>query len=331
MPAVARCIALAAAALMALAACGGDGASDAARRPSVRPRDTVVMYVAASLARPARDAADDFTRRTGALVLLESGGSVEHARKLTELGRVPDVLLLADLDVFPQLLVPAHAGWYAAFARNRMVVAYRKGSHGADEITPDNWWRVLARPNVEVGRPDPARAPAGYRALLVLALAERYYAQPGLARNVLARAGTVRPDAADLAALLELGEIDYILEYESLARARGFQFVSLPPAIDLGDPAHAADYARATVRVPGKTPAESTTVHGAPILYALSVPRRAPHPDAAARFAAFLLGADAARHFRDAHVDLLPVPRLEGTDVPAAVRDVAGADTSAPR
>ncbi|MDQ3948715.1 MAG: substrate-binding domain-containing protein, partial [Gemmatimonadota bacterium] len=91
-------------ALGVIAACGGDAA--------VAGRDTIVVYVASSLARPMAAVAGSFTRRTGAAVLLESGGSLEHARKVTELHRVPDVLALADHEVFPQLLMPAHVESY---------------------------------------------------------------------------------------------------------------------------------------------------------------------------------------------------------------------------
>jgi molybdate/tungstate transport system substrate-binding protein len=160
-------------------ACGGPAAGAG--------RDTVIVYVAASLARPVRAVADTFAKRTGAVVLTESGGSLEHARKLTDLGRIPDVLALADYEVFPQLLMPAHVSWYAQFARNRMVVAYTPRSRFANEISASNWRQVLARPGVEVGRPDPDRAPAGYRTLLLLKLAESYYADRGLAARILAR------------------------------------------------------------------------------------------------------------------------------------------------
>ena len=304
--------------LATLAACG-DGAP--------APRDTVVVYVAASLAQPVRAAADSFARRTGALVLIESGGSLEHARKVTELGRVPDVLALADYEVFPQLLMPAHVSWYAQFARNRMVVAYTSRSRFAAEVNADNWRDILQRRGVEVGRTDPEQAPAGYRTLIALRLAGAYYGDPGLPARILARAPprNMRGNAAELAALLEAGELDYIFEYESLARSHGFRFVALPPAVDLGDPALARRYASVSVRVAARGPRDSVTFAGAPILYALSVPTRAPHAATAGRFVDYLLG-DGRPILRAAHVDLLETPvvlpreRAASEDVPASLR-----------
>jgi hypothetical protein len=41
----------------------------------------------------------------------------------------------------------------------------------------------------------------------------------------------MRGNAAELAGLLELGELDYIFEYESLARSHEFRYLLLPPAV----------------------------------------------------------------------------------------------------
>jgi ABC-type molybdate transport system substrate-binding protein len=71
--------------------------------------DTVVVYAAASLAVPIRVALDTFARRTGTVVRQENGASLELARRITELHRVPDVIALADEEVCPRLLVPRAA------------------------------------------------------------------------------------------------------------------------------------------------------------------------------------------------------------------------------
>ena len=75
--------------------------------------DTVVLFIAASLTKPIQPALDSFAARTHTVILRESGASLEHVRKITELHRTPDLLLLADADVFPRFLIPAHASWYA--------------------------------------------------------------------------------------------------------------------------------------------------------------------------------------------------------------------------
>ena len=294
-------------------------ASPHAAARAQRP-DTVVVFTAASLAVPFRVALDSFARRTGAVVRQESGASLELARRMTDLRRVPDVIALADQEVFPQLLVPRATSWYARFARNRLVVAYTDRSKGAGRLTAANWHRVLLRPDVRVGRSDPRLAPVGYRTLLLYRLAEAHYGQPGLASRLEARTppGLLRANASELVALLQAGELDYIVDYESLARANRLGFVRLPPEIDLGDPARAREYARASVRVARRT---DTTIHaGSPIVYAVSVPRAAPRPAAGARFLAYLF-SPAGRAVLQAHaVDALATPELVGDSVPRALR-----------
>jgi molybdate/tungstate transport system substrate-binding protein len=309
-------------ALAIVAGCGADR-----RTPRGPVADTLVIYVAASLTRPLQPVLDTFAAREHVIVQRESGGSLEHARKITELHRIPDLILLADEEVFPQLLVPAHATWFAAFARNRMVVAYTARSKYAAEVTTENWTQMLQRPDLQVGRTDPSLAPAGYRTLIMLELAERHYHQRGLAAALLANAPqrNVRANAADLAALLAAGELDYIYEYQSVAEANGFRYIALPPEIDLGDPSRAATYASATVQVAGTGRTGATVYTGRPILYAFSIPTEARHSGAARRFLALFLAEPTRRALRAAHVDLLDRPMIVGSGAPPEL-DVASRD-----
>jgi molybdate/tungstate transport system substrate-binding protein len=288
--------------------------------------DTLILFVAASLTKPLQPSLDAFTAQTGIVVLRESGASLEHVRKITDLHRVPDVLLLADADVFPKYLVPTHATWYADFARNRMVVAYTAKSKHAAEITSANWTAIVQRSDVEVGRTDPAIAPVGYRTLLMFQLAERQYRKQGLAKSLLDHAPdrNIRPNAAELAALLAAGELDYIYDYQSVAESNGFRFIALPPEIDLGDPQREKEYEAVLVDVRGATPGTTTTVKGEPILYGLTIPRAAPHPAAAERFLAYLFSAPVVKQLRDAHVDIMAKPVVHGSGAPAGLRGGAG-------
>ncbi|HXD48847.1 MAG TPA: extracellular solute-binding protein [Gemmatimonadaceae bacterium] len=288
--------------------------------------DTLLLFVAASLTQPLKPVLDAFSARTGIVVERESGATLEHVRKITELHRTPDVFLSADVDVLPRLLVPKYASWYAEFARNRMVVAYTPKSKHAAEITAGNWTSILRAPDVEVGRTNPDIAPVGYRTLLMLQLAERYYRSPGLARALVDNAPprNMRPNAAELAALLAAGELDYIYDYESVAESNGFRFIALPDAIDLSNPARAAEYATATVDVGGDAPGTRLRLEGEPILYGLTVPIGAPHPSAARRFLDYLTSAPVIAQLRAAHVDMLDHPIVVGRGAPAELHGVPG-------
>ena len=309
-------------ALAIVASCGGprpEGQGAGARN--------IVVYTAASVAIPLRAALDTFAAHEQVTVQQENGGSLDIARKLTELHQIPDVVVLADYDVFPKLLMPEQTTWYADFARNRMVLAFTDKSKFASEVDSANWPKILERPGVQLGRANPDLDPNGYRTLLTLQLAERYYEQPGLYDRLmkLSPARNVRPKEADLVGLLQAGEFDYIWSYESLAQATGLRYITLPAAIDLGTPADSAVYATATVKVAGKTPNDTLTISGQPIVYALSIPKAAPHPAAAERFVAFLLSPDGRRLMHAHNLDALGAPIIIGNGEPAAVRAAVSA------
>jgi molybdate/tungstate transport system substrate-binding protein len=313
--------------IVSLAAAGAVlayGSVGAAARPSGRGAAPGVLSVmnAASITRPIRAALDSFAARTGTKYELEPGASLEVARRITELQRTPDVVLLADPEVFPQLLMPAHVQWYALFARNRIVLAYTPKSRGASRINAGNWRAVITEAGVEVGRADPNTDPSGYRTLLAMQLAERFYGEPGLYARLLAAAPkrNVRPREADQVALLQTHELDYIWTYQNLAENDGLEFVKLPDAVDLGAPADSSEYARATTRVPGKQPGDTLTMRGAPILFALSVPLHAENRALAERFVAYLLSGDGRRVLAAQHLDALDHPVTVGTGAPAFLR-----------
>ena len=300
-----------------IAACsGGDRRETGATTDQSNGGDRrIVVYNAGSLALPLRAALDSFAARERVTVEQENAGSLETARKLTELGKIPDILAVADYEVSPLLLIPSHATWYAKFARNRMVLAYEDRSRGASEIDTNNWWQIVTRPGVQVGRADPSLDPNGYRTLLVWQLAERFYKQPGLAGRLLASAPprNVRPKEADLVGLLQAGEFDYIWSYESIAQGVGAKYVALPQEIDLSAPDDSAEYAVASVRVAGRTPRDSITMRGQPIVYAFTIPTRAPHPQIAAKFAEYLESAEGKRVMRSAKLDVLDTFQVVGT------------------
>ena len=235
----------------------------------------------------------EFENRSGVPSLVELGGSLEHVRKLTDLGRVPDVLVLADDEVIASL-APTHIDWYVRLATTRLVIAYTPRSRHAASLRADEWWQTLSRPDVTVGRADPNVAPAGRHALNLLRRAETYYQQPRLTNRLLGRASLkyVRPNATELAALLETGEVDYILDYESVARQYGFRFVTLPEDL------------------------------ATRVLYGLTVPRLAAHEREGLEFAAYVLSADGMRILREANLDVLSVPVAIGTSIPREITEL---------
>ena len=273
---------------------------------------TLTVFNAGSLARPLRAALDSFAARDHITIAQENSGSLEAARKLTDLQRTPDVIALADQAVFTELLIPRYVTGYTQFARNRMVIAYTAKSKFAAEITASNWTDVLLRPGVETGRADPDLDPNGYRTLLVTQLAERWYQLPGLSHRLLEASPerNVRPNETDLVALLQAGELDYIWSYESIAEAAGLKYLRLPAPVDLSDPKEATRYAEVWVRVAGATRRDSVVFRGEPIVYGIAVPLGAPHRALGERFVAWLSSPDGIRVLRAAKLDALDQPKF---------------------
>lgn len=282
------------------------------RQPAATP---LVIFNAAALGPPFRILGDSLRRPPSALQLQqENAPSLEAIRKLTELGRVPDILATADAALFDTLVIPRYSSWYVLFGSNALVLAYGPQSLGRDSLTASDWWQVMLRPGVRIGRSDPGVDPSGYRTLMALRLAERLYRRPGLADQLLAAMPQqyVRRTEADLSALLQAGELDYIWTYRNLARIHELEYLELPPEINLADPSLAAWYEQVTVTVAGRTPGASFTLRGAPVLFAVTVPDRAPHPDAAGDFLDLLLSPKGTAILRSTGFEPLQPPRVVG-------------------
>jgi molybdate/tungstate transport system substrate-binding protein len=277
------------------------GCRRAARNPSV-PGETggelsgmLTIFHAGSLSVPFGQVSDLFRQRhPNVPINAEAAGSRDCARKIRDLGRRCDVFGSADYDVVQGLLMPEYADFNIRFATNRMSIAYTDRSRMADNIRGDNWYDVLLEPGVAFGRSDPNSDPCGYRALMTFQLAEKHYRLPGLAEKLKRKDGDrfIRPKETDLLALLESGEIDYVLIYQSVARQHGLRYVELPDEINLGNPGFAHLYRTAKVRVTGKQPGEFTTQIGAPMVYSVTIPTNAPNPRLAEAWVALLLSPD---------------------------------------
>lgn len=287
---------------------------------------TLTIYDASLLAAPIRAVADSFGLREAVTVVEETARGVDAGRAVAALGAVPDIIALADVEAFDRLLTPSVTTWHVLFARDRIVIAYRDSAPGAAKIDSTNWWKVLQRRGVRVGRPDPLEDPAGYRPLLVMQLAESHYNEKRLAGTLAATSApvTAHPLEGDVVGALRSGELDYGWVHESTAGASGLRYLRLPSAIDLGEPADSASYATAEVVVPDTARGDTIRVRGQPIVYGVSIPTAAPNQRSAERFLRFLFSEDGQRILRAAHIDVLAAPMVRGTDVPPTVMSIVG-------
>ena len=250
--------------LLVLAACDSG--------PKV-PVPMLTVLAAGSLARPLRAALDTIAATGGPTVQMEVMGSREMLRAMTMLGRTPDLLVTADADELEQILIPSYVSSSTTFARNRVVLALSAKSAKAAGVTTENWMELVGGGTLRIARTDPKRAPLGYRTQLVWRLAEIESQRAGLAAKLAASSpdALMRGNEADLATLLESGDVDAAWCYESLAKSMNLKFVRVGDRIDLGSEAELASYRRALIRTAGATTEDTVMIAGSPIRYSIAL------------------------------------------------------------
>ncbi len=299
--------------------------------PSDEISGKLTVFHAASLARPFEAMEKVLEAEHPQLdVIRESSSSRVACRKLTELGRTCDILASADYLLLRDMMIPDHAEWYLAFARNRVVIAYSDRSTYQNEINADNWYEILLREDVAYGYAEPDQAPVGYRTLLTWKLAEMHYDESGLFEKLKAGApeSNIRPHCNQLIPLVQSLGLDYIFQYQSVARQHNLQFLQLPPEIDLSSEKHADLYSEVSVELSGKTRGETMTRTGAPIVYGITIPADATNNAAAVAFLELLL-SERGQQIMDENFQEPIVPALapDPSALPEELRQYAeGAD-----
>ncbi|MFP4572504.1 MAG: tungstate ABC transporter substrate-binding protein WtpA [Desulfobacterales bacterium] len=224
----------------------------------------------------------------------EAGGSTKMARLISEVGKTADIMASADYEVIDKTLRPEHAGINIRFASNQLVLTYTSQSRYADEINTDNWYEILKRDDVQWGHSDENLDPCGYRSLMVLKLAEKYYDKPGLYEKLVANCPkeNIRPKSVELVSLLESGHMDYAWEYLSVAVQHNLKYIKLPDKINLGNYQYDDFYSQAKVKVTGDEPGTWTTRTGKSCTYGITLIKNAPARQAAIAFLDYLLDPD---------------------------------------
>jgi len=259
------------------------------------PSGKLIIFHAGSLSVPFAEIEKNFEKMYPKVdVLRESGGSTKMARMISEVGKPADIMASADYVVIDKNLIPKFASFNVRFASNQMVLCYTDKSKFAGEINSGNWTDVLLRKGVVWGHSDPNLDPCGYRSLMVLQLAEKFYGKPGLYDALIANRPekNVRPKSVELISLLQSGHMDYAWEYLSVAVQHGLKYVTLDNHLNLGDYAMTDYYSSARVQVTGKKPGTFIERVGKSITYGVTMIDKAPNPEAAKAFLAYLFASD---------------------------------------
>jgi len=250
------------------------------------------MFNAGSLTVPFNSMEKEFEAKFPKVDLQrEAGGSTACARKITDLKKPCDIMASADYKVIDKLLIPDYTGWDVRFATNQLVLCYTGISKHAKEINAGNWYEILQNKDVVWGHSDPNLDPCGYRSLMVLQLAEKYYNKSGLYEKLIANRPkeNVRPKSVELISLLQTGNMDYAWEYLSVAVQHELKYIVLPDEINLGNYKFDHLYEQAVVKVSGKEPGKFMEIKGQSCTYGVTLINSAPNREAAIAFLQYLL------------------------------------------
>jgi len=259
---------------------------------SAAAREKVTIFHAGSLTVPFAKIEKKFEADHPDIdVQREAGGSTKMARMISELGKPADIMASADFKVIDKNLVPEFAAWNIRFATNQLVLCYTDQSRFAGEVTGRNWYDILCRKGVVWGHSDPNLDPCGYRAVMVLQLAEKFYQKAGLYDRLIAnRPGeNIRPKSVELVSLLKTGNMDYAWEYLSVAVQHGLRYIKLDDHINLGNYKYDTFYKQAQVRVTGQKPNTWITRTGKSCTYGITLINAAPDKKSAVMFLEYLL------------------------------------------
>jgi molybdate/tungstate transport system substrate-binding protein len=76
-----------------------------------------------------------------------------------------------------------------------MVIASTYKSANSCQFNADNWYHILAQDNVTFGIADPNSAPAGYRAVMMIQLANSYYNNSSIFNDLIASNTAITSEA----------------------------------------------------------------------------------------------------------------------------------------
>lgn len=285
------------------------------------------IVAAGSLLLPFEEIEERFEDKNRDLDLLVEGhGSIQAIRQVTDLNRPFDVVAVADESLIPLLMykpIPDSSNNWSEiaipFGKTEMVLVFTNQSKYANKISSDNWFEILTKPDVRFGAANPVLDAAGYRSIMVLALADNYYGRNDILNKVFSsqfspsltvhkdgnntriilpdvmktsgQKVSIRDGSIFLLSLLKTGGIDYAFEYKCVAEGAHLPYISLPDEINLGNAGYGDYYRNAIVDLNFKRFSSINLSRvGLPIVYAATIPSNAAHPDEATAFIKELTG-----------------------------------------
>lgn len=231
----------------------------------------IKIFAADSIKKPMHEFESDFENdlynNKGYTINLTCEGSNKLLTRILN-GEKPDIFISADYKLIDDKLIPSkkYTGWDAEFITNSIVIAYRKDSTGSDKINQDNWFDIVNQDGAVLGLGNPNMDPGGYRAVMMIQLANKYYKNNNIFDNLIANNsdisskengsgytiysptdGNPNPEKLRIAddsdesmKELQRKDIGYAIVYKNLAAQyqandSNIQYISLPGVLALDD------------------------------------------------------------------------------------------------
>lgn len=313
---------------------------------STSENGTLTIYAASSLAGQMNATADQFKKQhPNVNVQIKYGGSSSLINEITNLNPSVDIMASADYGLINKNLMPNYATWNLKYARNEMVIAYTDKSKNASQINSANWYQILSQSDVKFGLADPNSAPAGYRGVMMIQLANTYYNNSTIFSNLIGQNTAItstqngskyvinsptdinptskvviRPAVGDLMPVLESGAVDYVIVYKSDAdqqKSSGVKYITLPEELKLSNTTFEPTYNNyKLIQFSGTNKTKNVTL--TPIVYGITILTKAPNQKLAIEFMQLLLGPDGVQITKNNYQDPISpaIPTNNSTNIP---------------
>jgi molybdate/tungstate transport system substrate-binding protein len=309
---------------------------------------TLTIMAASSLSNSMNATAAEFEKKhPNVKVQIQYGGSGDLISQITQLNKTPDIMASADYGLIDKSLMPDFTTWNLKYAKNEMVIAYTDQSTNASQINADNWYQILAQDDVKFGIADPNSAPAGYRAVMMIQLANKHYNNDTIFDTLIASNTAItseangtgfvisspnnldptdkvtsRPNVRDTLTLLESGSVDYAFVYKSDAQQAGdnIKYLELPDELKLSNTSFESAYKEIKLTQFSDLNSNKTkTITLTPIVYGITILTNAPEQDLAIEFLELLLSNEGQTISKDNFIDPISpaIPTADSTGIPS--------------
>jgi molybdate/tungstate transport system substrate-binding protein len=271
-----------------------------------------------------------FTAATGYKYVGTSGaaGTLSSEIAANELPAVNVFQSVGSDNITP--LEPKYTKWYVQYAGNHMVLAYNPSSKYAPEFEAiasgkkplADLFTLLETPGLKLGRTDPNIDPQGRYFIEMLELAQMDYHLPSdtvtkiIGSPLNSSTSSQIYAESSLDSVLEAGELDAASAYYTQAIELHLHYITLPDAIDLGVPADAAQYAKASI-----TTTNGTVHSGAPLVLDITIIGKAT--PAAIAFVKYTLSPAGIAQYKAGGFTLY-TPTGYGSGIPSAISSELG-------